>query len=96
MGVGLSAAVTTSSREGWAELIERTAAGDRESFARLFDGTSPYVNSLARRILGDREAAEEVVLEVYVRSLHSVHGCTFLAWKRSLPSRSRADAAAFC
>jgi RNA polymerase sigma-70 factor, ECF subfamily len=68
MGVRLNAAVATSSREDWAELIERTAAGDRESFARLFDGTSPYVNGLARRILGDREAAEEVVMEVYVQA----------------------------
>jgi RNA polymerase sigma-70 factor (ECF subfamily) len=68
MGASLSGAVATSSREDWAELIEQTAAGDRESFARLFDATSPYVNGLARRILVDREAAEEVVMEVYVQA----------------------------
>lgn len=67
MGSSLSAAVATSPRDDWAELIERTASGDRESFARLFDATSPYVNGLARRILSDREASEEVVMEVYVQ-----------------------------
>jgi RNA polymerase sigma-70 factor (ECF subfamily) len=68
----LSVAVSTSAREDWADLIARTAAGDREAFARLFDATSPYVNGLARRIVADREAADEVVLEVYVQ-----------AWQRS-------------
>ena len=67
MGSSLSAAVATSPRADWAELIERSAAGDREAFARLFDATSPYVNGLARRILSDRGAAEEVVMEVYVQ-----------------------------
>jgi RNA polymerase sigma-70 factor, ECF subfamily len=68
MGASLSVAVATPSREDWADLIARTAAGDRDSFARLFDATSPYVNGLARRILVDREAAEEVVMEVYVQA----------------------------
>lgn len=72
MGRSLSVAVSTSAREDWADLIARTAAGDREAFARLFDATSPYVNGLARRIVADREAADEVVLEVYVQ-----------AWQRS-------------
>lgn len=67
MGVGLSVAVATVPREDWAELIELTAGGDREAFARLFDATSPYVNGLAVRIVGDASAAEEVVMEVYVQ-----------------------------
>jgi RNA polymerase sigma-70 factor, ECF subfamily len=67
MGSSLSAAVSTSPREDWAVLIERTATGDRDAFARLFDATSPYVNGLARRILSDRESSEEVVMEVYVQ-----------------------------
>ena len=67
MGSSLSLAVATSPREDWAELIERTAAGDRDAFARLFDATSPYVNGLVRRILSDPEASEEVVMEVYVQ-----------------------------
>jgi RNA polymerase sigma-70 factor (ECF subfamily) len=68
MGASLSAAVATPPREDWADLIEQTARGDRDSFARLFDATAPYVNGLARRILADREAAEEVVMEVYVQA----------------------------
>lgn len=67
MGSRLSVAVATSPREDWADLIALAAGGDREAFARLFDATSPYVNGLARRILGDPSAVEEVVMEVFVQ-----------------------------
>lgn len=49
----------------WGELIVRTAQGDQASFTILYDASSPYVFGLVMRILGDREAAEEVTLDVY-------------------------------
>ncbi|WHZ16320.1 MAG: hypothetical protein OJF52_003169 [Nitrospira sp.] len=49
----------------WGELIARTAQGDQASFTILYDASNPYVFGLVMRILGDREAAEEVTLDVY-------------------------------
>lgn len=49
----------------WGELIARTAQGDQASFTILYDASSPYVFGLVMRILGDRETAEEVTLDVY-------------------------------
>lgn len=49
----------------WGALIARTAQGDQASFTILYDSSSPYVFGLVMRILSDREAAEEVTLDVY-------------------------------
>jgi RNA polymerase sigma-70 factor (ECF subfamily) len=48
-------------------LMGRTAAGDREAFARLFDRHSPVVLGLLMRILGSRSEAEEVLQEVFLQ-----------------------------
>ena len=49
----------------WGGLIARTAQGDQTALTTLYDASSPYVFGLVMRILGDREAAEEVTLDVY-------------------------------
>ncbi|HET6342541.1 MAG TPA: sigma-70 family RNA polymerase sigma factor [Gemmatimonadota bacterium] len=49
-------------------LLRGTAAGDRRSFARLYDETSPYVFGILLRMLADRERAEEVAQEVYLQA----------------------------
>ncbi len=48
-----------------ADLLQRTAQGEQETFASLYDATSRRVFGLALRILGDRDLAEEAALEAY-------------------------------
>lgn len=54
-----------STKAGDAALIGRIVAGDEAAFAELYDATSAMVFGLALRILGDRSAAEDVLMEVY-------------------------------
>jgi len=49
----------------WSDLLLRSAAGDQQSFASLYDETSSLVYSLAMRMLSNVEDAEEVTLDVY-------------------------------
>lgn len=48
-------------------LIARTAQGDQEALAALYDCTSSQLYGLALRVLGDPQVAEEVVLDVYMQ-----------------------------
>ncbi|MDQ3871032.1 MAG: RNA polymerase subunit sigma-24, partial [Chloroflexota bacterium] len=45
------------------------AAGDVDAFGALFDRHSRHALALARRIVGDRAFAEEVVQEVFLAVL---------------------------
>ena len=49
-----------------AALLGGVAGGESAALASLYDATSRQVYGLALRILRDREAAEEVTLDVYV------------------------------
>jgi RNA polymerase sigma-70 factor (ECF subfamily) len=49
----------------WSPLIHRAADGDLDSFGRLYDLSSPVVYLLARMVLRDETAAEEVTLEAF-------------------------------
>ncbi len=51
----------------WGLLIAQTAQGDQASLATLYDRTSPQVYGLVLKILDNREAAEEVTLDVYTQ-----------------------------
>jgi RNA polymerase sigma-70 factor, ECF subfamily len=51
----------------WRAFFGRTAQGDRDAFAALYDASSSLVYSLAFRILGNRADAEEVTLDVYLQ-----------------------------
>ena len=51
----------------WAGLVRRTAGGDREALAALYDGTSSLVYGLVLRIVRDEGAAEEVTGDVYMQ-----------------------------
>ncbi len=53
--------------ELWAGLLARVAQGDQGAVAEFYDASSRYVFGLTLRILGDRESAEEVTLDVYVQ-----------------------------
>jgi RNA polymerase sigma-70 factor (ECF subfamily) len=50
-----------------AGLLLRIAAGEHAALAEFYDATSSIVFGLALRILGERTAAEDVVVEVYTQ-----------------------------
>ena len=56
---------TARSRE-LAQLMSRSALGDRAAFARLYDLTSPHLFAVVLRIQRDRALAEDLLQEVYV------------------------------
>lgn len=49
------------------QLIESVAQGDRHAFETLYDRYAPAVFGLALKMLGEREAAEEAVQEIFWR-----------------------------
>lgn len=51
----------------WTALLQRLVNGDQSAMAELYDGTNTLVFGLAFRILGERAAAEDVVVEVYMQ-----------------------------
>jgi RNA polymerase sigma-70 factor (ECF subfamily) len=70
------------------------ARGDDSAVAGLYDATSRVVFGLAARILGDAQAAEEVVLDVYLQawrqaSSYAAGRGSPLAWLLTI-ARSRA------
>ena len=52
------------------ELIEQASRGDLAAFEEIYRQTSPYVYSIALRVLANNEEAEDVTQEVFIR----VHG----------------------
>jgi RNA polymerase sigma-70 factor, ECF subfamily len=48
-------------------LVARLTAGDEEALAEIFDRYAPFLYGLARRVTGDRGAAEDVVQEVLTK-----------------------------
>ena len=78
----------------WAALLQRVVAGDQLALAELYDATSPLVFGLALRILGERAAAEDTVVEVYTQvwiraNTYDPQRGTPLSWLLTL-TRSRA------
>jgi RNA polymerase sigma-70 factor, ECF subfamily len=51
----------------WGQLIAQAAQGDQSALAKLYDCTSAHVYGFIYKILGNREAAEEVTLDVYTQ-----------------------------
>lgn len=49
------------------ELLKRIGEGDRKSFEQFYDRFSRVLFSVAYRLLGNREAAEDVLQEVFVQ-----------------------------
>lgn len=49
------------------DLVARTAAGDRDGLAALYDRTAALVHGLALRVVGDPDAAAEVTMDVYLQ-----------------------------
>lgn len=64
----------TRTQEGdWGLFITQTAQGDQAALATLYDRSSPQVYGLIFKILGNREAAEEVTLDVYTQVWRQAH-----------------------
>ena len=57
----------------WSQLIALTAQGDQAALATFYDRTSPQVFGLVLKILDNREAAEEVTLDVYTQVWRQAH-----------------------
>jgi len=57
----------------WGQLIAQTAQGDQAALATLYDRTSPQVFGFVLKILNNREAAEEVTLDVYTQVWRQAH-----------------------
>src|SRR5262245_24159762 len=78
----------------WAAMLGRAAAGDQAAMTELYDSTSAMVFGLALRILGNRDAAEDAVVEVYAQAwrharVYDARRGTAAAWLLTL-TRSRA------
>lgn len=54
-------------------LLQATANGDRQAFARLYDKTAPQLFGLALGILKRRDWAEEALQDAYTRIWRSAH-----------------------
>ena len=65
-------AIRTQETE-WGLLITQTAQGDQAALATLYDRSSPQVYGLIFKILGNREAAEEVTLDAYTQVWRQAH-----------------------
>jgi RNA polymerase sigma-70 factor, ECF subfamily len=80
--------------QDWAALIAQMAGGDEAALGTFYDTTSRLTFGLVLRILGDRSAAEEVLIDVYTQvwrqaAAYDRSRGTPLAWLTTI-ARSRA------
>ncbi len=65
-------------------LIARLQAGESEAMGMLFDLHVDRVYAFARHLIGNREDAEEIVSEAFLRAFQRAYGfrgeCTFRGW----------------
>ena len=57
----------SSSRQDLIDALKRSAAGDQTAFKRVYASTSAKLFGIILRILGQRDLAEDVLQEVYIR-----------------------------
>lgn len=61
-------------RDGGDADVERLRSRDREAFTRLVERLGPMVHTLIARMVGDRETAEDLAQDVFVRVWRSLPG----------------------
>jgi RNA polymerase sigma-70 factor (ECF subfamily) len=87
--------MSAASREAlWRSLVEGIVERRQEALATLYDESSSLVYTIVARIVGNREDAEEVTLDVYTQVWRSASGyrperASVAAWLTML-ARSRA------
>jgi RNA polymerase sigma factor (sigma-70 family) len=69
-----SSADWTERSRDLAQLLARAGTGDRESFATLYERTSPHLFAVVLRICRDRAQAEDILQEVYVNVWRAAGG----------------------
>lgn len=67
MAASLSTKDSLAHEPDLAALIRRVAAGEETALAELYDRTSSLVHAVARRVLMDQSAAEEITIDVYTQ-----------------------------
>lgn len=87
-------AAPSTGKEAWNGLVVRVAGRDQSAMAELYDASSARVFGLALRILRERNAAEDAVVEVYAQvwrdaSSFDAQRGNVRAWLQTL-ARSRA------
>ena len=55
------------SRQDLVKALERTARGDRAAFEKVYAATAVKLYGIVIRILGQRDLAEDILQEVYIR-----------------------------
>lgn len=76
--------VAPSGVGGDAALLAAIAAGDRGALAALYDRYSPLLFALAKRILGNAAAAEDLLHDVFLEVWH--HAAEYSAERGSVPA----------
>jgi len=81
----------------FADLIGSVALGDRRAFAALYNQTSPKLLAICLRILGNRNEAEEVLQEVYIKiwqraGAFTAGSATSVAWLAAIARNQSIDA----
>jgi len=69
---------------GDAALVAAIAAGDRDALARLYDTYSPLLFGLAKRMLGNVAAAEDLIHDVFLEVW--LHAAEYSAERGSVPA----------
>jgi len=77
-------------------LMAAVAAGDEHAFRELFDRTHARLHALAWSVLGQRDAAEEVVVETYERAWrgaasYDARRASVRTWLAAIARRSAFD-----
>ena len=79
-------------------LVERARGGDAEAFRELVERYQDRVYALARRMVGDREEAEEVAQDAFLRAWRALPRfrgeARFSTWLYRITHRRACDAAA--
>jgi len=78
------------------ELLRRSARGEHDAFAALYDATAPRLHGLVLRVLRDPAQAEEVTQEVYVElwrlsARFDADAGSPLAWMMTVAHRRAVD-----
>src|SRR5689334_18471337 len=88
-----------ASEGGWVDLVRATASGDQLALQALYERAHRIVFTLAMRILGSREPAEEVTIDVFHEvwresANYRAEAGTVLAWIMKLARTGALERAA--